>query len=196
MHSLNCLTILFHTNLFMNLHLSIGLGVSMLSYRGKVRCALNVDSALVHNAEFAQEIMDNMAAEVENVLAELASPVEGAGDHCQVLVEESDQQSVITEHAVNYSTDEYDDRSGMKTSSDLRDSSDTRKFLDLEDTAICLENESSENHHLLEDFQNERLEIQTIVKSESNLSRFCGEKGARFALSDTNLKGVTCSQER
>ncbi|XP_037772879.1 probable diacyglycerol O-acyltransferase tgs1 [Penaeus monodon] len=169
-----------------------GLGVSMLSYCGRVRCGLNVDSALIHNAEFAQELMDNMAAEVERVLADLAS---SAGDHCPVLVEESDQ-SVITDHGLNYSTDEYSDRSGLKTYSDLRDSSDTRQFLDLEETVVDLEAESAESNHLLEDFQNERLEIQTIVRSESNLSRLVGEKGARFALSDTNLKGVTYSQER
>lgn len=164
----------------------------MLSYCGRVRCGLNVDSALIHNAEFAQELMDNMAAEVERVLADLAS---SAGDHCPVLVEESDQ-SVITDHGLNYSTDEYSDRSGLKTYSDLRDSSDTRQFLDLEETVVDLEAESAESNHLLEDFQNERLEIQTIVRSESNLSRLVGEKGARFALSDTNLKGVTYSQER
>ncbi|XP_027226197.2 probable diacyglycerol O-acyltransferase tgs1 [Penaeus vannamei] len=173
-----------------------GLGVSMLSYCGRVRCGLNVDSALIHTAEFAQELMDNMASEVEHVLAELASPAGGAGDHCQVLVEESDH-SVITDHGLNYSTDEYSDRSGVKTYSDLRDSSDTRQFLDLEETVVGLEEtESAESHHLLEDFQNERLEIQTIVRSESNLSRHVGEMEARFALSDTNLKGVTYSQER
>ncbi|XP_047503027.1 probable diacyglycerol O-acyltransferase tgs1 [Penaeus chinensis] len=172
-----------------------GLGVSMLSYCGRVRCGLNVDSALIHNAEFAQELMDNMAAEVEHVLAELASPAGGAGDHCPVLVEESDQ-SVITDHGLNYSTDEYSDRSGVRTYSDLRDSSDTRQFLDLEEAAVDLEAASTESNHLLEDFQNERLEIQTIVRSESNLSRLTGEKSARFALSDTNLKGVAYSQER
>ncbi|KAK7072569.1 hypothetical protein SK128_008863 [Halocaridina rubra] len=112
-----------------------GLGISMLSYRGYVRVGLNVDSALIRCRGLAQQLLDDMASEVEKVLISLTPKDENIENG--EIIENAINGNLISEKIIS-SNFVSDDRSDNSEETDINTINDT----DINDGTYCIPNYS------------------------------------------------------
>ncbi|XP_064099610.1 putative diacyglycerol O-acyltransferase Mb3154c isoform X3 [Macrobrachium nipponense] len=167
-----------------------GLGISLLSYSGTVRVGLNVDSELIGHRELAQRLLDDMVAEVENILAEISPPEineEESGYQAAVVVDDKSDNSDLTEVVVTHSTDEYDNNH-LSTYSDLVDSLDIKKSDDLDTTFESDDYCNPEDlDYLRKNFHATRLEIQSFLSSSAERNKLKGKMKTRFNRSENDV---------
>ncbi|XP_066986753.1 uncharacterized protein [Macrobrachium rosenbergii] len=167
-----------------------GLGISLLSYSGTVRVGLNVDSELISHRELAQRLLDDMVAEVENILVEISPPEineEESGYQATVVVDSKSDNSDLTDVVVTHSTDEYDNNH-LSTYSDLVNSLDIKKSDDLDTTFESEEYCNPEDlDYLRKNFHATRLEIQSFLSSSAERNKLKGKIKTRYNRSENDV---------